>query len=88
MVPKELDELIREYLTDGVISPKEREVLLRKARQLGLDEDEVDLYIEAQQQKADQANDMAARRLRGRVCPYCGGSIPQFIDKCPHCEKQ
>ena len=47
MVPKELDELIREYLTDGVISPKEREVLLRKARQLGLDEDEVDLYIEA-----------------------------------------
>ncbi len=87
MVQKELDELIREYLTDGVISPKEREVLLRKARQLGLDEDEVDLYIEAQQQKADQANDMAARRLRGRVCPYCGGSIPQFIDKCPHCEK-
>lgn len=53
IVPEELDNLIQEYLTDGIISAKERQVLLNKAQSLGLNLDEVDLYIDAQQQKAD-----------------------------------
>lgn len=81
----DLDNLIEEYLTDGIISDKERQVLLRKAQALGLDTDEVDLYIDAQQQKADQKVDAAVSRKRGSACPYCGGSIPQLTDKCPHC---
>ena len=48
----EIEKLIKEYLTDGIISEKERKVLLRKAEAMGLDVDEVDLYIDAQQQKA------------------------------------
>lgn len=81
----DLDSLIEEYLTDGIISDKERQVLLRKAQGLGLDLDEVDLYIDAQQQKADQKVEAAVSRKRGATCPYCGGSIPQLADKCPHC---
>lgn len=77
--------MIQEYLTDGIISAKERQVLLRKAERLGLDVDEIDLYIDAQQQKADQAIDSAVRKQRGQACPYCGASIPQLADKCPHC---
>ena len=50
-IPQELDDLIKEYLTDGIISAKERLVLLNKAQALGLNVDEVDLYIDAQQQK-------------------------------------
>ena len=84
-IPEELDILIREYLTDGIITAKERQVLLRKAQSLGLDVDEVDLYIDAQQQKADQAVDAAVKKQRGQNCPFCGGSIPQLTDKCPHC---
>lgn len=53
IVPEELDYLIQEYLSDGIISDKERQVLLNKAQALGLNVDEVDLYIDAQQQKAD-----------------------------------
>lgn len=85
--PQELEDLIQEYLTDGIISARERSVLLNKAQQLGLNVDEIDLYIDAQQQKADQEIEAAVRKQRGSSCPYCGGSVPLLADKCPHCEK-
>ena len=85
IVPEELDNLIQEYLTDGIISAKERQVLLNKAQSLGLNLDEVDLYIDAQQQKADQAVAAAINKRRGKTCPYCGSSIPELTDKCPNC---
>lgn len=84
-IPQELDDLIQEYLTDGIISAKERQVLLNKAVSLGLNVDEVDLYIDAQQQKADQAVAAAMNKRRGKTCPYCGSSIPELTDKCPNC---
>lgn len=84
-IPQELDDLIKEYLTDGIISAKERQVLLNKAQALGLNVDEVDLYIDAQQQKADQAVAAAVNKRRGKTCPYCGSSIPKLTDKCPNC---
>lgn len=85
LIPQELDQLIQEYLTDGVLTDKERAVILKKAEGLGLDRDEIDLYLDAQIQKIDQATDAAVRRQKGKTCPYCGGSVPQLTDKCPHC---
>lgn len=85
LIPEELNTLIQEYLTDGVLTDKERSVILNKAEKMGLDRDEIDLYLDAQVQKIDQQTDAAARRQRGKTCPYCGGSIPQLTDKCPHC---
>lgn len=84
-IPQELDDLIKEFLTDGIISAKERQVLLNKAQALGLNLDEVDLYIDAQQQKADQAVASAMNKRRGKTCPFCGSSIPELTDKCPNC---
>lgn len=84
-IPQELDDLIKEFLTDGIISPKERQVLLNKAQALGLNVDEVDLYIDAQQQKVDQAVASAVNKRRGKTCPFCGSSIPELTDKCPNC---
>ena len=85
LITEELNTLIQEYLTDGVLTDKERAVILRKAEGMGLDRDEIDLYLDAQVQKIDQATDAAARRQKGKTCPYCGGSVPQLTDKCPHC---
>ena len=83
--PKEFDDLLQEYLTDGIITDQERKVLLRKAEKLGLDVEEIDLYITAQEQKAEQATDAVVRKKKGQTCPYCGGSVPQLTDQCPHC---
>lgn len=86
MIGNEIDELIREFLTDGFISDVERQVLLRKAESLGMDKDEVSLYIDAQQQKVDKAKLEAAVKKRGRSCPYCGSTVPLLSDKCPECD--
>ena len=47
LIPEELDQLIQEYLTDGILTDKERAVILRKAEKMGLDRDEIDLYLDA-----------------------------------------
>lgn len=87
MIPEELDALIREYLTDDVLTDKERQVILRKAASLGLDQDEIDLYLDAQVQKIDQATETAARRMKSKECPHCQTPVPQFTDKCPKCHR-
>lgn len=85
MYAKEFEDLLNEYLTDGIITSKERQVLLKKAQELGYDVDEVDLYIDAQQQKSDQAVEAAAAKKRGKVCPRCGASIQSMQLTCPEC---
>jgi ABC-type multidrug transport system fused ATPase/permease subunit len=85
LIPEELDALIKEYLTDGVLTDKERQVILKKAEGMGLDHDEIDLYLDAQVQKIDQATDAAVRRQKGKACPHCGAYVSQMTDKCPEC---
>lgn len=85
LIPEELDALIQEYLTDGVLTEKERQVILKKAEGMGLDKDEIDLYLDAQVQKIDQATDAAVRRQKGKQCPHCGAYVSQMTDKCPEC---
>lgn len=36
LIPEELDALIKEYLTDGVLTDKERQVILKRLRVWGL----------------------------------------------------
>ena len=85
MYAKEFEDLLKEYLTDGIITSKERQVLLKKAQELGYDVDEVDLYIDAQQQKCDQTAEAAAAKKRGKICPRCGASVQSLQLSCPEC---
>ena len=85
LIPEELEALIKEYLTDGTLTAKERQVILKKATAMGLDRDEIDLYLDAQVQKIDQATDAAIRRQKGKQCPHCGDYVSQMTDKCPGC---
>ena len=86
---KEFTDLVQEFLSDGYISPRECAVLLKKAEKLGIDVDEAELYIAAQQKKEDIKIDQAMMKRKGSECPYCGGPINDLTDKCPHrgCEK-
>lgn len=83
--PKELLDLVHEYLTDGVITAKERQVLINKAVSLGVDANEFDLYIDAQEQKLQKVAAEAAKQQKGRLCPFCQASLPMFADRCPEC---
>lgn len=58
LILEEIETLIQQYLTDGVLTDKERQVILRKAEGVGLDRDEIDLYLDAEVQKIDQQTDM------------------------------
>ena len=42
----EIEKLINLALTDGQVTDREREIILRKAEKLGLDVDEVEMYLE------------------------------------------
>lgn len=82
---KEFYDLLEVTLTDGVITAKEREVLLNKAESIGMNRDEANLIIDAAQQKADSKAQTVVSKQRGKSCPFCGGAIPQLTDRCPHC---
>lgn len=74
------------YLSDGIISERERKVLLAKAEKLGLDRDEVDLYIDGRVQEIRNQNEAQRKVSKTNKCPYCGAPIPELADKCPECE--
>lgn len=82
---KEFEELLKVALTDGIITPAERQVLLKKAVSLGMDIDEADMYISAEIQKLEMQLEATKKQELGRVCPSCGTSIPQLASKCPAC---
>ena len=80
---KEFEELLKVALTDGVITPAERQVLLKKAQSLGVDIDEADMYISAEIQKLEMQLEATKKKELGRAWPNCGTSIPQLASKCP-----
>lgn len=86
--PKELTDLLQEYLTDRIITDDERMVLLRKAATLGVDQYEFNLYINAQLQKLDNQYEASQAAKKGRICPHCDASIDDFVDTCPKCHKK
>lgn len=78
----ELKKLIDAAMADGIITSKEREVIIRKAATLGIDAAEVEVYLDAEIQNTEQAADMAKRDKIGPVCPQCGKQVPPLTLKC------
>ena len=78
----ELKKLIDAAMADGIITSKEREVIIRKAATLGIDAAEVEVYLDAEIQNTELAADMAKRDKIGPVCPQCGKQVPPLTLKC------
>ena len=62
LIPKELDQLIQEFLTDGILTDKERAVILKKAEGMGLDRDAI---FGSQRRKVERRHDRRKRCRRG-----------------------
>ena len=98
-IPERLDSLIDMALTDGVITDFERSVLVKKAQSFGIDEDELNLIIDAKiqekymptpppisnipSQRADTPK-ISVKETK-EVCPNCGAVRPAMATACPDC---
>ena len=80
---EKIKEMIRMAAEDGVITEKEKALIIKKAKALGEDEDMVELAIEGElgQLKKEAKKTV----LKGEKCPNCGETIPAGAAVCPSC---
>jgi hypothetical protein len=84
MLHPELQKLLEYALQDGELSEKERELLHKKATELGQDIDVLELVIEGELQKINKQN--TDEKQTNFSCPNCGSSIPKSSIKCNFCD--
>ena len=91
----ELEKLIELALADGILTDKERQVLQRKAQELGVDQDEFEMVLEGMLQLAQKAavpaspvGDKKPRTNKEgdlKKCPSCGAPVQSFKTTCSDC---
>lgn len=99
MYNEQLESLIELALADGELTEKEKQVLFKKAQELGIDLDEFEMVLDAEFYKKKQALQKekpatisvppAAPKSNKygdvRKCPACGAMVSSFVAKCPDC---
>lgn len=87
MLTPELEQLIQYALADGVLTDKERAVLMKKAEAAGADLDEFEMILEAKLYEAKKAAAPKASNKEGEVrkCPHCGARVRSFRTTCEEC---
>lgn len=87
MLTPELEQLIQYALADGVLTDKERAVLMKKAEAAGVDLDEFEMILEAKLHEAKKAAAPKASNKEGEVrkCPHCGARVRSFRTTCEEC---
>lgn len=85
MHEEKLELLIDAALCDGVISKKEREIILGKAILMGFTYEEFELILNARLIKSQR--DAASNSKFGEVlkCPACGAIVQSYQGKCNEC---
>ncbi|MBR2103179.1 MAG: zinc ribbon domain-containing protein [Prevotella sp.] len=83
MFSESLRELIAASLVDGMLTPEERAIIVKRALLEGNDPDEVNLLLDAEVQKIRQQKQAAQPKLL--KCPACGEILPALTGICPSC---
>jgi tetratricopeptide (TPR) repeat protein len=83
MLP-EIEKLIDLALADGQITEKERNVILKKAIALGIDEDEIEMIVEAKIHKfhSSKKENSSDKIENIKKCPSCGNVISGLSKTC------
>jgi len=95
MYSEEIEKLIKYALVDGNISPKEREILIKKAIKSGIDKDEFEMVLDARIYETNKTRlnqndeiDSYSRKPKPNSivkCPNCQASIDAFSTVCEYC---
>ena len=91
MLTSELEQLINYALEDGVLTDKERSVLMRKAQAAGADLDEFEMILEAKLHEVQKTAAAVAPKSNSnkhgeiRKCPACGAMVSAFSTRCSEC---
>ena len=91
MLTPELEQLIQYALEDGVLTDKERSVLMRKAQAAGADLDEFEMILDAKLHEVQKAAAAVAPKPNSnkhgevRKCPACGAMVSAFSTRCSEC---
>ena len=83
MLSESLKQLIEASLVDGVLTPEERTVILKRAMLEGIDADEANLLLDAELQKIKLLKQAKAPKVN--KCPACGEILPALTGICPAC---
>ena len=90
----EIEKLIKFAIADGLITEKERAVILKKAESLGEDKDEVELILNGelalakkqQEIKAESKEKSSYKVGEIKKCPSCGSQVSALQLKCADCD--
>lgn len=82
----EIEKLIDIALADGQITEKERNVILKKATELGVDADEVDMVLDGKLHQLVSNRPKQKEKLGNiQTCPACGSTAKVFSSSCDSC---
>ena len=94
----ELEKYIDFVVADGEVTEKEKAILIRKAEELGVDLDEMEMVLNAKlhmakkeaQPKEVQAEVPPPAKNKPSVakCPQCAAAIESFSTSCPYCDAE
>lgn len=90
---EKIEALIRAALTDGVLTEKEKQILIKKAQMQGIDLDEFEMVLDARLveiEKEEKENTVVSTPKSTqygdvRKCPSCGSRVPALAGVCPKC---
>lgn len=85
----EIEKLIDLALADGQITEKERNVILKKAAELGVDADEVEMTLDGKLHQLEASNPKQKEKVGNiKTCPACGAEVKALKLKCDDCEHE
>ncbi|MDB4649451.1 hypothetical protein OAF64_05605 [Crocinitomicaceae bacterium] len=95
MYSEEIEKLIKYALVDGNVSEREREILIRKAVESGIDQDEFEMVLDAriyeakEKKTANQEMEPPVKekpKAKSTVkCPNCQANIDSYSTVCEYC---
>lgn len=82
----EIEKLIDFAIADGQITDKERNVILKKATELGIDSDEVEMVLDGKLHQLESSKPKQKEKVGNlNTCPSCGSTVNSFQTKCSDC---